>query len=353
MGSKRSAPPPPAPDPVQTARAQSAGNVAAATTTNYMNMFDQDTPDGSLRWEKVGGDWLPDGFGSAVWQDRWKATQTLSPTQMQSREAEQRVDRDTNLLAEQLLGQARTQLATPVDYSEDAIAQRTQRMVNPRLEERFSRDRAALETALINRGVRQGSQAYTDAITDFEKGRTDAFTQEGLANRQQAIQELGMSNREIINTMGALLGTGQIGAPQFTQTPRSNVAAPDYAGMVYKNYDAAMDAWKFNQQQRQQSGNAAMGGLFGLGGSVIGALGKLGSAGPATGLLALSDRRTKKNIEEVGKLKNGLPVYAYEYIDGGPRQIGVMAQDVEKKKPDAVHEVGGFKMVDYLKATEA
>jgi hypothetical protein len=67
----------------------------------------------------------------------------------------------------------------------------------------------------------------------------------------------------------------------------------------------------------------------------------------------LSDRRAKTDIEKVGKLDNGLKVYAYRYKDGGPRHIGVMAQEVEKRKPDAVKTVSGFKMVDYAKATES
>ncbi len=68
----------------------------------------------------------------------------------------------------------------------------------------------------------------------------------------------------------------------------------------------------------------------------------------------LSDKRAKKNIKEVGELDNGLPVYAFEYKDGGPVQIWLMAQDVEKKKPEAVHKRRGlFHMVDYAKATEA
>jgi hypothetical protein len=270
MGSKKAAPAPPPPDPVATARAQGAENRSAAIATNVLNMVDQETPDGGLTYSRVGEETLWDPQTGFTTIPRYKATQTLNPTQLEARQSEQRVDRETNMLAEQLLGNARSVLNTPTDYSEGAIASRTAQMVNPRLDERFARDRTSLETALINRGIRQGSQAYTDALTDFEKGRTDAFTQEGLANRQQAIQELGLGQRDVINSIGALLGTGQIGAPQFTTTPKSNIAAPDYAGMVYKNHDLAMDAWKFNQQQRAQSSGSAMGGLFGLGGSLIG-----------------------------------------------------------------------------------
>ena len=65
-----------------------------------------------------------------------------------------------------------------------------------------------------------------------------------------------------------------------------------------------------------------------------------------------SDRRLKEDVHEVGKTNDGQPIYAFKY-KGEPRtQLGLMAQDVEKVKPEAVGEVGGFKTVDYGKATE-
>jgi hypothetical protein len=82
------------------------------------------------------------------------------------------------------------------------------------------------------------------------------------------------------------------------------------------------------------------------------ALGQLGSASmmiAANGGF-LSDRRVKTDVSQVGTLDNGLPVYAYRYIWGGPMQIGVMAQDVEKVNPEAVTEFGGIKAVNYAEA---
>lgn len=66
-----------------------------------------------------------------------------------------------------------------------------------------------------------------------------------------------------------------------------------------------------------------------------------------------SDRRLKDDILQVGTLFDGSPVYRYRYRDSPAFQIGLMAQDVETRTPDAVIEIGGFKAVDYFKATEA
>ena len=67
-----------------------------------------------------------------------------------------------------------------------------------------------------------------------------------------------------------------------------------------------------------------------------------------------SDIRVKENVEPVGMLFDGLPIYSFRYAWDDPRitRIGLMAQDVEKVKPEAVGEVGGIKTVDYRAATE-
>lgn len=95
-----------------------------------------------------------------------------------------------------------------------------------------------------------------------------------------------------------------------------------------------------------------VGSLLGAGGSAIGTSGTASGAG-ASGLLGMfSDRRMKKDIMLVGELFDGTPVYRYRYTWGSPMQIGVMAQDIERHVPEAVSEVGGYKMVDYEKATQ-
>jgi hypothetical protein len=75
----------------------------------------------------------------------------------------------------------------------------------------------------------------------------------------------------------------------------------------------------------------------------------LGSLALAAAMF-FSDKRLKEDIKRVGKTDEGLPVYTYRF-KGDPRvQMGVMAQDVEKQKPEAVFSLGGRggpKMVNY------
>ena len=73
--------------------------------------------------------------------------------------------------------------------------------------------------------------------------------------------------------------------------------------------------------------------------------------GGISGILALSDRRAKTDISEVGKTGDGQKIYAYRYKhegEDGPIHMGLMAQEVEKKKPEAVKTgPDGLKRVNY------
>lgn len=63
-----------------------------------------------------------------------------------------------------------------------------------------------------------------------------------------------------------------------------------------------------------------------------------------------SDKRVKEDIKKVGKTDEGMPIYTYKYKGSPKTQMGVMAQDVKKKKPSALGPVlGGMMTVDYSK----
>ncbi|MDR3469826.1 MAG: tail fiber domain-containing protein [Xanthobacteraceae bacterium] len=103
----------------------------------------------------------------------------------------------------------------------------------------------------------------------------------------------------------------------------------------------------------QQFGQLAsgFGSLLGSNPSVN-ASGVRGGGSALLGLLGLSDRRLKQDIERVGTLFDGTPVYRFRYIGHAAHQIGLMAQDVEQTMPGAVVDINGIKAVDYRMATE-
>jgi hypothetical protein len=73
----------------------------------------------------------------------------------------------------------------------------------------------------------------------------------------------------------------------------------------------------------------------------------LGSAAQA-GAIIFSDGRLKRNVKTLGHDEKGRRWVEYDYVWGGPRQRGVIAQEVAATDPRAVHEhESGFLMVDY------
>ena len=66
----------------------------------------------------------------------------------------------------------------------------------------------------------------------------------------------------------------------------------------------------------------------------------------------LSDERAKHDKQKVGELYDGQPVYRYKYNGSDRTQIGLMAQQVERRHPEAVGLSGGMKTVDYARATD-
>jgi hypothetical protein len=109
-------------------------------------------------------------------------------------------------------------------------------------------------------------------------------------------------------------------------------------------------------------GNAQASGTMGAANAQAGALNSISNYAMLYGMMnrtpSTSDIRTKENIEQIGWLPNGLPVYSYEYkeefkndpLAGSGKYVGVMAHEVEKIIPDAVSlRSDGYKMVDYSK----
>lgn len=151
--------------------------------------------------------------------------------------------------------------------------------------------------------------------------------------RQQQIDEASYLRNLPLNDIAALLGTGGgVQNPTFNNFAQVGVAAPDYQGAVYANYNAA------NQQYQQAQANraAGLGSLFGLAGGVASAF--------------ISDRRVKHAIRRVGTLANGLATYVFKYIGDTKEQFGVMAQDALRVVPEAVGTLAnGVMFVDYSK----
>jgi len=64
----------------------------------------------------------------------------------------------------------------------------------------------------------------------------------------------------------------------------------------------------------------------------------------------MSDVRAKHAITHLGQLANGLGFYRFSYLGSDQAYVGVMAQEVEAVRPDAVvRGSDGYLRVDYDK----
>ncbi|GLQ53753.1 tail fiber domain-containing protein [Devosia nitrariae] len=169
-----------------------------------------------------------------------------------------------------------------------------------------------------------------------QAGNAAALTDAQFANsaRGQGLQEAMALRNQPINELSALMSGAQVSMPQFQSTPQTGVAGVDYTGLVNQKYQADL-----------ANSQAMMGGLFGLGGSLLGAAGQAGGLG-----MLFSDERLKEDVERVGETDEGVPVYTYRYkgTPGGIFHMGVMADELEDTQPEAVRtHPSGYRMVDY------
>lgn len=324
--------PPQAPDPEKTAAAQAGMNIDTAQAQQLTNMANQVTPQGTLTYSKSGENTFVDSSGKTVTIPQYTATTTYSPDQQALYDLSNQTERKIGEIGLAQAGKIGDLLGTPVNLNNEATEARLMELGSKRLDPRFAQEQSALETKLANQGIRVGSAAYDAAMNNFNQGKNDAYNQLLLTGRGQAVQEALTERNQPINEITALLNGSQVSQPNFMSTPQSQVAGVDYAGLKQQQYNAQMA--RYSQQLASQG--AMMGGLFGM----------LGS-----GMTMLSDKRLKKNIHKVGKV-NDLNVYEFEYKGSDKKQVGFMAQEVEKKNPEAVGSLLGYKTVDYSKAME-
>lgn len=232
----------------------------------------------------------------------------------------------------------------------------------------FGGNRAGISQAIL---ANQQQMAQAPIITGLNQANYNQATQE-FNNQQQTGLQTGLASEQLGQAGAAQLG--QLGTTS-QQAGLQGATAQTQAGTIPQAQQQAIDTAIMNQYMTGQAypfqttgwlGNIIEGiGSQSGGTSTTTAPGPsstsqgVGAAVSALGGLAsfFSDKRMKENIEPIGKTFDGQKIYRYNY-KGDPRsQIGLIAQDVEKKHPESVSMAGlgslkGMRMVDYGKATE-
>jgi len=326
---------PKSPDPKETAAAQTGTNVTTALANAQLGNVNQYGPDGSVTYTTNGGRNFTDPTsGATYFIPQYEQRTTLSPQQQAIKNQTDAAELNLGTLANQQSNFLKDYLAKPVNLDTQATEARTMELARQRLDPVIAQRDEDLRTRLANQGIKAGSDAYARELNTFNQGTNDAYNQLILNGHQQAVQDILTQRNQPINEISALLSGSQVGVPQFgAGTNQPSLPTVDYSGLVEQNYQNQLGAYNTQMQQSQ----GILGGLFGLGGKLI----------------SLSDKRAKKDIKRVGTLK-GHKLYEYSYKGDNKKQIGVMAQDVKKKRPDAVsmrHD--GMMQVDYGKLFKA
>lgn len=395
------------PDPWVTAAAQTAMNQNTAAFNTALNRTNTYTPLGSQTWTQTGTDPVT---GAPVYEQRvaldpqqqalldQQTNQSLQVGQLgdqlvsQARDAYGRPINTSGL--PQLQGNAG--LTRNINMSgipglpgsgdlEGFRQQQTDALYDRNtayLDRQFTRDEDSMRTRLANQGVVEGSEAYRNAMDDFSRGKEMAYRQarnESIAGggaeaermfgigsqtrgqlygealnaanfgNQAALSEADLSNsareqgmsemfalrNQPINELNAVRTMSQAQMPQFGGAGGGFGAQPaDISGAIQNQYQGQLDQANASNAAKNQERQAYT------------------QAGLTMALMylgAMSDKRTKDDHGVVGQTKDGIPLHLFNYKGSPNVQVGVMAQEAEKKRPDAVRTgPDGLKRVNYF-----
>src|SRR5882672_651635 len=283
--------------------------------------------------------------------------------------------------------------ATPVSpnqYSGQALAQ----FMNPYTQSVVN----ATQNQFNNQNMQQAQALNSNAIGAGAYGGDRAgVAQSVLANQQLTAQSpviAGLNQANFTNAQNEFntqqqtglqaqeYNAGQLGAManqygtltgQAQQAGLQGAQAQIQAGMIPQQEQQAIDTAQQNNYLQSQAypfqTTGWLGNIIEGVGSASGGTGTTSSPGPSTAsqavggitsglgilgsLMSLSDARVKDDIRPIGKTFDGQTIYRFRF-KGDPRtQIGLIAQEAEKRHPHAVGEgLGGLKHIDYGDATE-
>jgi len=157
-------------------------------------------------------------------------------------------------------------------------------------------------------------------------GLNQSYANQQNTLRQQALAEQAQRRGMSLNEMNALMSGQQVNMPNMPQFNTAGISqTPNLMGAMQNTYQANLDA--------ANAKNAGISNAF------SGAT-SLGSA------FAFSDVRLKSNIRRVGIHSVGVGVYEYDIF--GHRERGVIAQELQRVRPDLVRQHdSGYLTVNY------
>lgn len=421
MGKKSA---PAAPDYTAAANAQGAASQANTTQQTWANRPDQTSPFGNITWDS--NTTTDPSTGQKVTQ--WTQNTTLDPTLQNALNSQIATQQGRSDLANQQLGAVRDAMGQPMNWNQfsqlagapgatntqsgavqssldlgglqgvgDSASTRQKAedalysAATSRLDPQFQTQQADLETQLANQGISRNSSAYTRAMDDFNRSKTDAYSNArnaaisggGAEAQRDYSMDLGLRQQQLTEALQSGNFANSASQQGFAQQLASN--NQNYSqGLQSANYqnqlrqqqiaealqqrnqplndlNALLSGQQVGNPQFQNFGQAGVAQTPDLLGAAnaqyqagLGAQGQsnalfgnlLGAAGTAAGAY-FSDVRVKRDARRVRRDPRGFWVYSFRYIGERGRRVGVMAQEVRRVMPHAVRNMGGVLAVDY------
>lgn len=224
---------PASPDYTAAAKAQSQGNKELAMLTTAMNRTGTEGPQGSTGWSlRPGADPNNPQAGD------WTQTTTLAPSTQQA------YDSGISGANAQLAGMA---------GGRDAI---TNAMYNRETQfygDRFGRDEASLRDRLTNSGLTEGSEAWKNAMTDFNRSKNEAY---GTASNN-AVLAGSQEESAAASRYAQLLSAAKGILPSSQVAQMGQVQGPDYLSAAQAQGKDSMAKWAQDQQSTNQGLSSA------------------------------------------------------------------------------------------------
>lgn len=238
-------------NPMQDAMMQGMFNQQAAQQQQKMNMMNQTTPYGSLTYASDPNS--PSGYS---------ANQSFSPAVQGVLDTNVANAQGMGTAQGQLLNNVNSQITQPLDLSYGANADRIAQMEQKTLDPQWQQNKETFDATMANRGLLPGSQAYNNASYNFNSAKNNAYDTMFNTAWNTANNAAQAQYNSPFNALASLRTGSQVAQPVssmgLTSTPQESIQAPNYMGAMQS----------YNQQQ-QANQNAALGGMFGLGGNII------------------------------------------------------------------------------------
>lgn len=216
-------------------------------------------------------------------------------------------------------------------------------------------NRAALQQGASSlTGIGQAQQGLGQQVFGQGQGLAGLYGTTGANLFGQGNTAAGTYGNLGLGAAGAYqgLGTGNL------QNALTQGQAQIGAGTVQQQTQQAQDTALYNQFLQQQ-GYPFQVAQF-LAGIAEGTGALSGSTTTSSGTSSgsqyspqpfFSDERLKEDVEEIGRTHDGQKIVRFRYKGSPHTQLGLIAQDVAKKHPEAVGNDNGFLTVDYDAAT--